>query len=172
MDLNNLKMDWSRFTRRVFIEASAKEIFKLWTTQNGMESWFLRSAKFYRNNDQNAGDEKFVAGDGYSWEWHGWPHTHEGLILEVIDEKEFTFDFGESGKVRVELVKEDNQTQVILTQYDIPTDEKSIRDYFYGCSLGWSFWLVNLKAFIEHDIVLNHPNNPLPESLKCELVNA
>jgi len=25
----------------------------------------------------------------------------------------------------------------------------------YGCSNGWTFWLANLKAYLEHGILLN-----------------
>ncbi|MBT8252904.1 MAG: hypothetical protein HKN00_07420 [Flavobacteriaceae bacterium] len=42
-----------------------------------------------------------------------------------------------------------------LKQYDIPTDEKTKLEVHLGCSNGWTFWLTNLKAMLEHGIVLN-----------------
>ena len=44
---------------------------------------------------------------------------------------------------------------VTLKQYDMPTDEKTKLDIYNGCSCGWTFWLANLKAFLEHGILLN-----------------
>jgi len=44
---------------------------------------------------------------------------------------------------------------VSLSQSEIPQDEKSKLEIFYGCSNGWTFWLANLKAYLEHGILLN-----------------
>ncbi len=38
--------NWKQFTRRIPIKAPAKAIYDAWTTQQGLESWFLRMAAF------------------------------------------------------------------------------------------------------------------------------
>ncbi len=168
----DLKLDWSSFTRRVFIQASSEKLYRLWCTQKGMESWFIESAKFFRQGEQIPRDELFKMNDTYQWKWHGWDHLHEGHIINTELNKHLIFDFGRAGKVKVSFEEGDDETQMILTQYDIPTDEDSIRNYYYGCTNGWSFWMLNLKAFVEHGIVLNNPNNPFDDPIKCELINA
>ena len=41
-----------------------------------------------------------------------------------------------------------------LRQYNIPTDPESTLNIHFGCSNGWTFWLANLKAWLEHGIHL------------------
>jgi len=42
----------------------------------------------------------------------------------------------------------------VLTQCDIPTNEKSKMEIYVGCRTGWTFWLTNLIAYFEHNITL------------------
>ena len=58
-------------------------------------------------------------------------------------------------KVSVSLEVKDGAILLTLKEYEIPTDEKSKMDIYNGCSNGWTFWLANLKAYIEHGILLN-----------------
>ena len=66
---------------------------------------------------------------------------------------------------------EGERTDVVLTQYEIPTDEAAKKNFFYGCSLGWSFWLVNLKAYLEHGIVLDEKDVPSDVEERLQIVN-
>jgi hypothetical protein len=52
---------------------------------------------------------------------------------------------------------EDHGKAVLLTlrQFEIPTDEENKLNIHHGCSNGWTFWLANLKAYLEHGILLN-----------------
>jgi len=45
--------------------------------------------------------------------------------------------------------------------------------YHYGCSTGWTFWLANLKAWLEHGILLNDRGTDLLEDPRAgyEFVN-
>ena len=38
--------DWTQFTKRIPINASIESVYELWTTQAGLEKWFLRKAEF------------------------------------------------------------------------------------------------------------------------------
>jgi len=53
------------------------------------------------------------------------------------------------------LEEKDNQVHVDLAQYDIPTDDATKFKIHCGCSNGWTFWLANLKAYLEHGILLH-----------------
>ena len=46
-------------------------------------------------------------------------------------------------------------------------NDQEIKDFFYGCSQGWSFWMVNLKADLEHGVVLNELDHPYTETNDC-----
>ncbi|MFW9930203.1 MAG: hypothetical protein ACFFD1_12485, partial [Candidatus Thorarchaeota archaeon] len=45
----NDKFDWSYFKRRIYIKNCSKsELFKKWTTSNGLSEWFIAEA-IYKN---------------------------------------------------------------------------------------------------------------------------
>ena len=69
------------------------------------------------------------------------------------DELEFTFA-GQS-KVHIQLIPDSGSVLVVLKQYEIPADEESKLHIHVGCSNGWTFWLANLKAYLEHGILLH-----------------
>lgn len=73
------------------------------------------------------------------------------------------FSFSDS-KVSVRFEKKNNATMVILSQFGIFVDDKNKLQIRYECSSGWTLWLVNLKAFIEHGILLNETEINLQES--------
>ena len=63
-----------------------------------------------------------------------------------------------------------NSTEVILTPEKIPTDEKSKMDLYLGCSTGWTFWMTNLKAWLEHGVLLQAKG--LTQADTTDLVNS
>ncbi len=100
--------------------------------------------------------QEFVkAKDSYTWMWHNWDGQEEGTILEVKENEFIQFSFAGNCKVLVSLEQKDDVILLSLSQTKIPEDEKSKLQIFYGCSNGWTFWLANLKAFLEHGILLN-----------------
>ena len=56
--------------------------------------------------------------------------------------------------VDIELKEEKGKTLCTLTQKEVPVDEESKMFKFYGCGTGWTFFMANLKAFLEHGISL------------------
>ncbi len=50
-------------------------------------------------------------------------------------------------------------------QFEIPIDEDSKLEVHCGCSNGWTFWLTNLKAFVEHGILLNETEINVKENV-------
>ena len=79
----------------------------------------------------------------------------KGQVLKANGKDLISYTFGSGGIVIVKLNEVSNGTEIELTQEDIPTDEKSKMDVFVGCITGWTFWLTNLKAYLEHDITLH-----------------
>jgi len=165
---------WSEFTRRIYINTAIDKVYNAWGVQGEMEKWFLKKAQFFnQNGEPRKAGEYAQQNDSYSWQWHAWPEMdQEGKLTNVIQNKLISFDFGEAGKVSVEFEKiSPKRTQMILTQYDIPDDEESKKNYFYGCSLGWSFWMTNLKAFLEHGITLDDRDIIKEGSERLQMVN-
>ena len=71
-----ISKNWSEIRLRINIDTTIEKAFAAWTSQAGLESWFLREAKA---KDQNGKAKKesdtMVKGDTYSWLWHGFLTT-------------------------------------------------------------------------------------------------
>jgi len=148
-------INWTQFTRRIYIDCVLSKVYDAWTTSGQIEQWFLESADFTKaNGDERPKDEQAQKGDAYKWKWHHWDNTGTGEVLEANGRDQLKFTFA-GGTVEVTLKDVNGRTEVNLFQDGIKTDEKSCYDIFYGCSLGWSFWMVNQKAWLEHGITLN-----------------
>ncbi|MBT8265825.1 MAG: SRPBCC domain-containing protein [Bacteroidia bacterium] len=149
------ELQWHCFERQIYIHGELGHLYKLWSTENGLTSWFLKKAEFYNSqNEKRAQNEGFQKGDTYTWGWHNWDHAENGSILEANGKDYIVFTFDVS-KVSVSLEERGEVVLVKLIQYDIPEDEEHKFKLHFGCSNGWTFWLTNLKAYVEHGILLN-----------------
>ncbi|WP_343488410.1 SRPBCC domain-containing protein [Allomuricauda sp. d1] len=150
-------LTFDSFIKKIYIKAPMDKLYWCWATKEGIETWFLRQATYTdKNGSQHAENDKIQAEDTYVWEWHNWDGQEKGTILKAngTDFLEFSFA-GDVCKVSVTL--EENKDAVLLTlrQFDMPTDEETKMNIYNGCSCGWTFWLANLKAYLEHGILLN-----------------
>jgi uncharacterized protein YndB with AHSA1/START domain len=137
---------------RIPIRASRKSVFDCWNTQKGIESWFLREARYTSSNGSSReGTEVIEPGDQYVWRWHG--HADEveekGSILSLIPNEMIRFSFGKAGDVTVRLLEHEDLILAELTQENIPLDDDSKTRFHVGCSNGWTFYLANLKSILE-----------------------
>ena len=159
------KLSFESFTKKIYIKADLSKIYWCWATKEGIESWFLRKAEYTTADGQlqNSG-ETIKAGDRYTWHWHNWEGQEAGTILQAngIDFIEFSFA-GDSSMVSVALEGKGAAVLVTLKQYGMATDEKTKMEVYNGCSCGWTFWLANLKAYLEHGILLNETEFDLTE---------
>lgn len=158
-------MTFDAFTKKLYIKASLEKLYWCWATKEGIESWFLREATY----DTPAGtlrglSESIQPGDRYTWKWHNWNGQESGTVLKANgkDFLEFTFA-NDLCKVSVNLKQAENAILLTLRQYEMATDEKTKMDIYNGCSCGWTFWLTNLKAYLEHGILLNEKDFDLTE---------
>jgi uncharacterized protein YndB with AHSA1/START domain len=151
--------DWDQFVLRIPVNKDIAAIYHSWTTQEGLESWFLRQAAFTRKDGTTRDRHQPIeAGDTYEWLWHGWSDevVEKGTILEVNGKDFIKFSFGQAGNVSVSIKPEGSDTIVELLQSEIPTDEESQVYYHLGCTKGWLFYLTNLKSILEGGIDLRN----------------
>ena len=144
------KYNWKEFTLKVAVAASPAKVFKMWTNPKEICKWFLATAKI---------DAK--KSGMYEWSWLG-GGREKGKILSVREPSGFSFTFAGS-KCDIKIKKDKRGALVILRQYGIKTDEQNKVWTHLSCSLGWSFYLANLKAFLEHGIDLRETD---PKHLK------
>ena len=149
-------LKWTEFTKKIHIHTSVEKLYWCWSTQEGITSWFLKDAKYKRNDNLIISNDDYLkAGDKYTWYWHNWDGQEEGTILEANGTDYLRFSFAGTCEVEITIEKRDSAILLSLRQFKIPTDEQSKLQIFYGCSNGWTFWLANLKAYLEHNILLN-----------------
>ncbi len=158
------KHDWSRFTVRIPVQASPRDLYKAWSTKKGMENWFLRLSE-YKNpaGTLRTANEYVEAGDTYRWLWHGWPDdtVETGSILQCNGKDSLRFRFGSAGDCTVTIRNEEGENIVELVQENIPTTEEGMQNYHLGCKTGWTFYLANLKSVMEGGIDLRNKNENL-----------
>ena len=167
------KLQWDTFVKKIYIKATIPDLYKLWATKKGITSWFLRDALYTTlRGDKRKPEEYIEKGDLYSWYWHNWDGKEAGTVIEANGKDYIKISFAKS-TVTIKFEHKNNATLIILTQFEIPDDEENKMNIFYGCSNGWTFWLANLKAFVEHEILLNETDINLQEhELSCyEFVN-
>jgi uncharacterized protein YndB with AHSA1/START domain len=151
------KYNWNEFTRRIPIQAPAKSVYDAWTTQQGLESWFLRLAQFKKpNGELRPRNDRIEAGDHYKWLWHGYTDStaEESNIISINGWDQLSFGFSGGCVVSVTIAQEEGETICELNQ-QIPMDDADEKQYFFiECGNGWGFYMTNLKSVLEsgHDL--------------------
>lgn len=156
--------NWSAFTKKIPLSATIEQVYKAWTTQEGLEKWFLRKALFTKSDHTLRGRNDFIQkGDTFTWMWYGYPDSvyekREVVYANGKDEIQFTF----SGDCLVTVkAKEVNDVTICeLTQERIPEDINPKTNLYVGCGEGWTFYLANLKSILEGGIDLRNKSEQI-----------
>lgn len=158
-----IKYDWNKFTKRVSINTSENKIYTAWSTQNGLESWFLSKAEFTepdeKSRDRNSHIQK---DDSYLWNWHGYAdYVGTGKILQTNEKDFLEFTFTGGCIVNVTIKQEAAETVCELVQMMPHEKEEDRQHYYIECGKGWTFYLANLKSVLEGGLDLRNKNNHL-----------
>jgi uncharacterized protein YndB with AHSA1/START domain len=153
--------NWKQFIKRIPIKSSPKAVYDAWTTQQGLESWFLRLARFTTADGRlRLKTEHLQPGDKYKWLWHGHDdqevEAHE--VIEANGWDRFSFIFSGGCTVTVTISQELGETICQLTQLMPMVNEDEQRYYFIECGSGWGFYMVNLKSVLETGYDLRNKN--------------
>lgn len=160
--MENLVFD--SFTKKIYLKANTEKLYWCWATTEGITSWFLRNAKYTSDKGEIRNpNENIQVGDSYIWEWHNWDGQEKGKVLQANGKNFLEISFAGDCKVSIAIEDKGNARLLTLKQYEIPTDEQNKLNIHYGCSNGWTFWLANLKAYLEHGILLNETEFDLRE---------
>jgi uncharacterized protein YndB with AHSA1/START domain len=145
-------MDWSQFTRKIRIKSPLNEVYNAWADTDKLSTWFLKSAV---KLDSESSSPMVYEGDKVEWRWHNYENPSIIEIKEANGSDEMVFTFGLGMEVKISLETEGAFTILTLTQYNIPTGEESKMNYHVDCRQAWSTWMLNLKSWLEHDILLH-----------------
>ncbi len=144
-------MDWTTFDRKIRLKASEKDIYEAWMNIEILTKWFLRKITPLEVDSY----PKLKEGDKVIWDWHNCDFPQEVEILKSIEYTSANFTFGHGMEVHIDISRQDEFNVLHLKQVNIPTDEEGKFNYYAGCKTGWTFWLVNLRAFLDHGILLH-----------------
>lgn len=128
------------------------QVYNAWADLDKISTWFLKSATLVVPDSNRTSIE---VGDQVEWRWYNYENPSLIEIKEANDSDTIVFTFGMGMEVRVELSEEKEFTVLSLTQYNIPTGEESRMNFHVGCRQAWSTWLLNLKSWLEHGILLH-----------------
>ena len=131
--------DWSRFVLRIPVKAEVQKIYDSWTTQSGLEKWFLRKAAFSKADKlPRFSTDHIQREDTYEWMWHGYDDkiAERGKVLEANGKDSLRFIFGKAGIVSVKIKTESGEIIVELLQENIPIDDESKINFHVGCTKG------------------------------------
>ncbi|WP_153797712.1 SRPBCC family protein [Foetidibacter luteolus] len=157
-----MKNDFKQFTKRITVNATPQQIYNAWTTQEGLEQWFLKLAEFTTPDGRlRKRNEHCKKGDVYKWLWFGYPDS-VFEAREIIDSNgtdSFKFVFSAECNVTVVIKQEAGETICQLVQ-DMLMDDIDKREALYSdCGTGWTFYLANLKSILEGGIDLRNKND-------------
>jgi uncharacterized protein YndB with AHSA1/START domain len=160
--------DWSKFVCRINVNAPIDKIYDAWTIPALQEKWFLSQTKYIPENEESRDRNAHVKkNDLYQWHWYGYSKevTEKGTILEANGKDLFQFTFGGDTIVTVILKTEDGENIVELWQENIPKTEVGKVNYHLNCMQGWTFYLANLKSFLEGGLDLRNKNESLKQMI-------
>lgn len=137
------KQDWTQFRLKIEIAAKPEKVFRAWTDDRIVPRWFCVKAEI----------EPKKKGRLY-FEWLGGDKL-ETRIIDIKKNRLFLFPFGPKGeKVKLTIIPLKKGSGLELHQYDMKTTPKDRWAMHKGCETGWTFFLANLKAYLEHGIDL------------------
>lgn len=154
--------DWTRFKKKIYIDASVEQVYQAWVQPGKIVQWFIAEAEYRSPDGAICRDHDSVqVGDQYFWRWHQ-DLSAEGEIVSVHENQSLAFTFGENVKGSGEMIlvtvtfsqAEDGRTVLELVQDNMADTVESYSAWHLGCNLGWSFFMTNLKAYLEHGIDL------------------
>lgn len=153
--------DWKKFTCRINIRASRKAVYEAWTSQQGLENWFLRQALFTPPDGNIRGKTQSIqTGDHYNWRWFGYEDSAEekNVVLNVNGWDQLQFVFSGGSIVTVSIRQEEGETICELEQEMQMEDPDEQRYFYIECGKGWTFYLANLKSILEGGLDLRNKN--------------
>ncbi len=137
--MTTMEHTFNRFTKKIHIKASIEKLYLCWSTSHGITKWFLSHAD-YTTSDGTLRNPKE--------EIQGGINTFGNGIIGAVKKKEPYY----------------RPMVGILLNLHLATDEETKMNLYNGCSCGWTFWLANLKAFLEHGILLNERDVDLTDT--------
>ena len=140
---NPPKHDWSQFKLQILINKPVSKVFEAWTNDKLVSKWFTEKTVIEPRKNGRLYFE-WVAGD-----------KMEAKVISISKNRSFTFPFGNKGeRVTVRFKKAGRGCVCEVHQYNMKTGSDSKWYMHKGCAQGWTFFMTNLKVYLEKGIDL------------------
>jgi uncharacterized protein YndB with AHSA1/START domain len=149
--------DWSRFQSEIFIGRPASVVYRAWALPSELQKWFIEVCEVSTRNDLARGKDEFVQ-NGDQFRWFFDEKTEGGVILEAVSDAKLSFTISGASrlsvKVTVHFKSVEGGTLVQLVQENMPHSEEDRINWHLDSKVAWTFFLANLKAYLEHNVDL------------------
>jgi len=144
-------VDWAQFDLHVAVDAKPERILEVWSTVDGLESFFVEMMRISRPDGvERATNEPAEPGDKFVWRWQN-GRCVMGRYLEPQADNEVRFTFGES-KICISVKPYQDGSLLRLKQYDIPETEEARMYIHANCRGAWVYFLTVLKTLLEKGV--------------------
>ncbi len=148
-----ISKDFRDVRARVYLNAPMDRIYKAWATVAGLERWFPARARILSPEGRDLGREGLAEEGGrYSWTWADGTRE-DGTFIEADNSTKLKFTFGRDVIVTVLLAPTHNGVLVDVLQHAQRSDAENLA-LALDHSNGWTFYLANLRATLEHGVDL------------------
>ena len=139
--------DWTQFYVHMYYPAPIDDVFSRFATTAGMESFYIKRAKFTSSDGiVRAPNETFAAGDTYDFDYvHD--YSHGGEIHAVEQNRLVSFTFGECDVV-IRFRELQGATEVALHQTGCPTQDPERAWMHLNCRSCWIYFMTNLRSVL------------------------
>ena len=149
---------YGEIRRSIYINASLSMVYDSWAISEDLEKWFVEN-KAVKEEDQDGKNlnSSIEKSDHFKWEGFLSPNTlMSGHVSKIKKDSYIIFEFEEGSSLHLSFKSIDigrTEVRLVHTFKVQEMDKKHFLHHQY--SISWTFWLVNLKAFLEHGITLD-----------------
>ncbi len=139
--------DWSQFHVHMYYLAPIEEVFRRFSTAEGLESFFIgRAVHTAPDGTVRAPDEMVQPGDTYDWTYvHEF--AHPGTIEAVEPNALVRFTFG-GPTVEIRFRDVGEATEVDLHQTGCPAEDPGRAWMHLNCRSCWIYFMTNLRSVL------------------------
>ncbi len=143
--------DWSELQITYFVDASIQEVYRLWSTAEGMTSFWADEVTLTDSaGEVRSGNVEYENGDRLHLVFPTLGET-DLEILNIENNKFVLFSFGEDyGWVHVSLSTESQRTRVVLRQFGMSDDTESRWEVHANARGWWIANLMNIQSVLVH----------------------
>ncbi|MDZ4722729.1 MAG: SRPBCC domain-containing protein [candidate division Zixibacteria bacterium] len=139
---DSIPHDWTQFSLKIEITVPTDKAFAAWVDEKVINKWFAYGSTV---DPQKGGEYTLVNLDG---------DKLTTTIREIKKDRVLRIGFINKTEVEITFTKIKTGTRIELRQTGIKTTPAEIVETHLGCRQGWTFFLTNLKAFLEHKVDL------------------